>query len=88
MADIASITIESDVVVDAINELLLVHERLARRHGDTFRALDREIDRLIDMGAGALVADTRLDGDASRILLIPSPPVTAVLKRARELSVI
>ena len=81
-----ALTAELTPALDALDDLQRAHERLASRHGDAFRALDREIDGILE--GGELVATADLEGDRSRFFIIPSPKVTEALKRARQLGVI
>lgn len=63
---VLTLTLEMDVIHDAIEEVQRVHQRLASCHGDDYRKLDRAIERLMDemedafdihsIGGGKMVA--------------------------------
>ena len=42
------LTAETDLTLDAIDEMARIHQALARRHGDWFRQLERRIETLLD----------------------------------------
>ena len=39
---------ETDLTLDAIDDMARIHQALARRHGDRFRQLERRIETLLD----------------------------------------
>lgn len=79
--------LETELVRDAISDLVFVHEALASCHGAAFRALDRRIDDFVERGpSGADVGLTSL-GDGT-FLSVPSGELAAIQQEARRLGVI
>ena len=48
------IKVEGSCFTDAVSELMLAHERLAKRHGAAFRALERSIEAITDDFSGCI----------------------------------
>lgn len=80
-----TLQIEMEYTRDAIADLALIHERLARRHGAAFRDLDRRIEGIVEggfsapgmhyLGAGVICAGVPVE-------------IAAVIRDARSLGVI
>ena len=78
---------ELDLIRDAIDTLVLIHERLAYRHGETFRALDRRIEGLAETNLRPATIHQMTGGG---LTLIPEVPeaVRSIIADARALGVI
>lgn len=86
MADTGlAISVESSCITDAVVELMLAHERLAKRHGAAFRALERSIEAIADDFSGCI--ETYWMGDGS-IMAAPAGRLTEALREARRLGVL
>lgn len=79
------LTIEAEPVYDAVDLLGRAHQALARRHGERFRALEREIEALADAELG--LGDPHDLGDGHFIFAAPAR-LTALIAKARALGVI
>lgn len=79
------IKVEGSCFTDAVNELLLAHERLAKRHGTDFRALERSIEGIADDFSDCI--GTHWIGDGS-IMAAPAGRLTEALREARRLGVL
>ena len=88
MARLLTLRCETDALLDDVRRLVGVHAALARRHGPAFRALDRDIEQILEGDVTANVGWAELD-DADGLLLIaiPSPEISALLARAVALGV-
>lgn len=86
MADVRlSLHIEADPLFDAVDTLLHIHERLAKRHGDRFRAMERQIEAFVgDDGSG--VGTESLE--PGRIVLTPPKEWQSLIAEARALGII
>lgn len=82
-----TITAEWGGAVDAMRTLQRVHEALAKRHGDAFRALDRRIDALLEDGALLLHPEVIDLGDGHWSMRA-SDEAISILVEARRLGVI
>lgn len=86
MADTGlTISVEGSCITDAVGELMLAHERLAKRHGAAFRALERSIEDITDDFSGCI--ETHWMGDGS-IMAAPAGRLTEALREARRLGVL
>jgi len=84
---VRTLTVEMDLVGDAIDDVERIFRALARKHGPAFRALEREVERLMNgdaelspppfhhIGGGCYVAE-------------PYPELAAIVREARALGVI
>lgn len=86
MADTGlTISVEGSCITDAFGELMLAHERLAKRHGAAFRALERDIEAITDDFSGCV--EIHWMGDGS-IMAAPAGRLTDALREARRLGVL
>lgn len=83
---VAGFTIEVDraFINDAVNDILLAHERLACRHGAAFRSLERAIEDIADNPKDCFDLHW-VDGS---ITVAPSGRLTEALREARRLGVL
>ncbi|WP_295808896.1 hypothetical protein [uncultured Nitratireductor sp.] len=79
------LSVEMDALHDAIGLLSEIHARLATKHGETFRKLDRAIERFIDDPTDATEIHWLGGG---RLVAAPKGRLTEILREARELGVI
>lgn len=88
MAALLTIRCETDAVMDDVRRLVGVHAALARRHGAPFRALDRDIEQMLegDMLATSTWAELP-DTDGLLLMLLTPPEISALLARAVALGV-
>jgi hypothetical protein len=75
---------EVDALMDVVPELAAIHQALTHRHGEAFRKLERDVERLVDGDIDVVMHDL---GDG-RLSFAPGPKVTDLLRRARAMSVI
>lgn len=79
-----TISMETEAVRDAIEALAGVIERLARRHGERFRALDRRIDAFLDAPDDPVAHEAA--GEDGLLLIFGAPPkLAAILRDARAM---
>lgn len=73
-------------IVDSINLVGVTFGRLARHHGDRFRRLERQIERLAEDG----VTDVPVIHDLGEGHFVSAAPksITEILREARRLEVI
>jgi hypothetical protein len=76
---ISTITVETEILQDAVQESQRVHGALARCHGREFRDLERRLEA---------VAEFKLHKVGGRLVAAPSGELTAVLVEARRLGVL
>ncbi|MAB00121.1 MAG: hypothetical protein CMN87_12185 [Stappia sp.] len=81
---IHTITVEGEMLRDAIDDLVRAHAALARRHGSAFRDLERRIEAIAECGTALL----ELHKVGGRLVAAPSGELTAVLVEARRLGVL
>lgn len=79
------LSVEMDALHDAIGLLSEIHARLATKHGEAFRKLDRAIERFIDDPTDATEIHWLGGG---RLVAAPKGRLTEMLREARELGVI
>ena len=79
------LTAEMDEIRDALALLQEIHARLAKRHGDSFRNLDRAIEAFIQKPADCVEAHWLGGG---KIVAAPKGPLTEIFQEARRLGVI
>jgi len=77
--------IETDLLDDAIAELVRIHQALAYRHGDAFRALDRRIEEIAEGGLPEAPMLESLGG--GRFVAIPPAALLALIAEAVILGV-
>lgn len=88
MAAVLTIRCETDAVMDDVRQLVGVHSALARRHGPAFRALDRDIEQMLEGDVTATVSWAELDdADGLHLIAISPPQISALLARAVALGV-
>lgn len=77
---------ETDLIADIAATLALIHQRLAGRHGETFRALERRLDAVArgELDSGFPVHQL----EPGRLILAPSAQLLALVADARALGVI
>jgi len=80
-----TITAEMEEMNDAILLLQEVHARLAKKHGDEFRRLDRAIEALVGNPEDCVEAYWLGDG---KIMVAPKGEFTDIFREARRLGVI
>jgi hypothetical protein len=80
-----TLTVESELIYDALDTLARIHAALARRHGDKFRALERDIERLAD--ERLTLRDPHPLGDGW-FIFEPPAQFTSMIDRANALGVI
>lgn len=90
MATASAITIAAELcsAFDALQELLVAQAALPHRHGDRFRQLERDIERVLDDSAAGRALLTTADLEPGRFMVIPGPAVTELLREARQLGVL
>lgn len=74
-------------VYDAINTVMVIHERLAKRHGDAFRSLDRRIDAFMNKGFNENQIG-HVDLEPLLFVLTPPRELTEIVAEGRRLGVI
>lgn len=79
-----AIPVEGVYLNDAVEELLLARERLPKRHGPEFRALERAIEEVIDNPGGCI--ETHWIGGS--LMAIAAGRLTEALREARRLGVL
>lgn len=84
--EILSITVETEMLNDAIDELREIHTRLARRHGEQFRALDRMIEECLAKDMSSFFRVHWIEKTLG--VLAPAGELARILRKARELKVI
>lgn len=77
---------ELDIVQDSLASIRRAHEALAKRHGDAFRQLERDIEAL--RYGGPLMSPEPIDLGGGFLLFTPSTDLTALIQRAKGLGVI
>lgn len=77
-----TITIDAEAAHDAFDELATVHRRLAARHGERFRDLDRSIELLMDDPGEIEIVPL---GPGTFAYIVPG--VADILAQARRLGV-
>jgi hypothetical protein len=80
-----TITIESEPIWDAVNDIVHIHQALTHRHGDRFRALERKIAALGE-GSWGVAGQRELCGD--HVVLTPPARLRSIIREARDLGVI
>lgn len=83
---IITVSVETELLADALAELDHIMSRLAFRHGEAFRDVERRIARLID-GAEPLSGFGMADLGPGRLVLLPPSELAAVIADARRLGV-
>lgn len=84
---VMSLTIEMDLLFDAIGDIERIFGALSTCHGQKYRALERRIENLI--GDDVALSDLKLrDLGIDRFIVEPPVEVTAIVRRARDLGVI
>lgn len=79
------VVFETDLIGDAVAEVLHIHEALGRRHGDRFRQLERRIEALADGEIGTL---GMIDLEPCRFVVTPPASLSSIIADARALGVI
>lgn len=82
-----TLTVETDLVLDAIADIERIFCALAKRHGQRFRDLERRIERLMDLDANWGVPQSHSIGDG-RFIFEPHPELKGIIREAREIGVI
>lgn len=83
-----SLGVDLDGLADDLYRLTSVQRALARRHGDAFRALDRDIDRWLDAPEGPVEHPLTDNSDGVTWVMFTSPAsLKALLERAAALGV-
>lgn len=78
---------ETDLVHDAVDTLLRVHQALTHRHGERFRSLERRVEEVFEQDArGSSIGVASLDGGV--VLLTPPLAWRALITEARTMGVI
>lgn len=77
-----SVTFETELVEDAIAEILRIRQALVHRHGQDFRALERTIETLED-GPG----EVELAGMDDGRFVLRLPKLQAIIAEAKRLGV-
>lgn len=77
---------ETDLLWDVVNSLQIVHRRLASRHGDPFRALERKLAGCADLLTRETIGFADI-GDGV-VVMTPPPALVALVDEARALGVI
>ena len=80
-------SLEMELVSDAIDAVLLAHSRLSKHHGDAFRALDRRIEALLESGELGRLDMLPLGADG-RFVVTPPDALRGLVDEARRLGVI
>ena len=80
-----TLTAETDLTLDAIDDMVRIHQALARRHGDRFRQLEHRIETLLDdHGLGEF---EMIDiGEGNLVMTVPTR-IANILTDARALGV-
>lgn len=81
---IHTITVETEILQDAIEDLKRVHAALAMCHGPDSRGLDRRIEATTECGRDLF----ELHKVGGRLVAAPSGELAAVLVEARRLGVL
>lgn len=82
-----SLTVETDLVWDAINTAMIVVERLRSRHGDRFRVLERRFEAFA-FQPEPWAAGEHAEIEPGRFVLAPPPELMSLISEARRLGVI
>lgn len=82
---VTSLTIETDLIGDAIDRMVDIHAALARRHGDAFRTLERRIETVVETG---VLGDFRIHaiGDGHMVAGVPQV-LAGIIQEAAALGV-
>lgn len=78
-----AILFEFDALFDALDQIQAIHFRLAKRHGERFRALEREIENLPSSDFGEI----HFESIGGAVIFHAPEAFTKILKRAAELGV-
>jgi hypothetical protein len=81
------VSVEMELIQDAVDDLALIHERLARRHGEAFRQLERRIEAVGVDGANLGTFDM-LPLEGMRLVATVPSVVAGLIADARRLGVI
>lgn len=88
MAALLTIAVETDAVMDDIRRLVQIHAALAARHGDRFRALDRDIERALEDPCALKPQIAELtDAEGLHLVMTAPAEIHALLARAVALDV-
>lgn len=80
-----SLRVETDLILDAIDQMARIHEALIHRHGHRFRELERRIETLLDdrgLGEFAMIDI----GEGHMVMTVPSC-IANILMDAKSLGV-
>jgi hypothetical protein len=83
---VLSLTLETELVGDVARDLERIFAALTHRHGESFRLLEREIERLVEGQLPICGEAVPLPG-GDRLVLTPSADVRAVIAEAQRLGV-
>lgn len=78
------ISLESELVTDAIRDLSMAYDAVIHRHGEAFRHLERRIEELVEAPSGVELSAIA-DG---RFVITPPAEWMAILAEAKRLGVI
>lgn len=82
-----TLTLEVDAMRDAIAQLQKIHARLAKRHGDVFRKMDRMIEAMIEHDDPRDWVEIHWIG-GGKMVAAPKGKFTEFLREARQLGVL
>lgn len=77
-----AITFDFEALSDAVGELVDMHRRLAHRHGERFRALDREIEAFCEQPV-----DVDFSAVEPGLFFAAMPALANLLRKGRALGV-
>jgi hypothetical protein len=81
------LTLEMDLVIDAIADVERIMRSLVKCHGQPYRTLERKIAHMMDGEIG--LGEPQLhEIETGRFIFDPWPELKAVIRDARELKVI
>lgn len=79
-------TFETDLIQDAVDTCLRIHDALAKRHGQRFRDLERRMEALVDLDDWGEIEFARIEW--GRFVMTVPPALSAIIQEARDLGVI